>query len=250
MLKHQHKTLAKTLDYIIRRSPGEYGLFWDPDHTMPWKEFYHALQQDHSLRFVRESTIRELMLLGIELPFVFDGGLLRLRPEFAQDYPLASDVPKRLYYAIKPQKLVYTQDNGLKSAGRRFVALCSERSSALQFAARTATDPILLEILAKEAFEAGVVFYAGGQGLYLVESAPAQFIIFPKIRRSLVGSLSPPAGKPKKKLSPATPAGSFVVMSHHLQSSGIGEPFGKQMKSDSKEGRKKDRRKERHKREI
>src|SRR5208337_4911171 len=99
MLKHQPKTLAKILDYIARRSPGEHGLFWDPDGGMPWKEFYWVLQEDPSLRFVRESTIRELALLGIELPFALDGKLLRLRPEVAcPRYPSASEVPERLYF--------------------------------------------------------------------------------------------------------------------------------------------------------
>ena len=123
MLKHQPKTLAKTLDYIIWRSPGEYGLFWDPDGTMPWKDFYWALQEDLSLRFVRQSTIRELTLLGIELPFALDGNLLRLRPEFALPvYPPASDVPERLYFGLKPKNLAHTQKFGLISTRRRFVA--------------------------------------------------------------------------------------------------------------------------------
>ncbi len=78
--QYNPKTLAKTLSYIAYQAPAEYGLFWDPDGTMPWKELYWALQEDPSLRFVREGIVRELNYLpGCELPFALEGNLLRLR---------------------------------------------------------------------------------------------------------------------------------------------------------------------------
>ena len=157
MLKHQPKTLAKILDYIARRSPGEHGLFWDTDGAMPWKEFYWALQEDPSLRFVRESTIRELALLGIELPWKLDGNMLRLCPEVARpSYPPASDVPERLYFGLRPKNMVRTQEIGLNSSRRRFIAVCADRDLALRIAKRREQSPILIEILAREASGKGV----------------------------------------------------------------------------------------------
>ena len=142
MLKHQPKILAKTLDYISRHSPGEHGLFWDPDGTMPWKELYWAMQEDPSLRFVRESTIREIGSLGIELPFVLDGSRLRLVAEVGSpQYPPASEVPGRLTSGIRAKNMVYVQDNGLKSVGRPFVALCADRELALRIAKRREPEP-------------------------------------------------------------------------------------------------------------
>ncbi|SPF45392.1 Phosphotransferase KptA/Tpt1 [Syntrophobacter sp. SbD1] len=251
MLKHQPKTLTKTLDYVARRSPGEHGLFWDPDGTMPWKEFYWALQQDISLRFVRESTIRELTLLGMELPFALDGNLLRLRPEFGPPvYPVASEVPERLYFGLKPKNLVHTHNIGLKSARRRFVTLCAERELALRIAVRTEEDPILIEILAREAHESGLSFLVAGQDFYLVESVPVEFILFPKLRQDPADRL---AASLKKKVqpSPAIAPGSFIVQPHHLQAPGAGaKQSGKGAKKDTKGGWKKEGRKERRKREI
>jgi putative RNA 2'-phosphotransferase len=247
MLKHQPKTLAKTLGYIITHSPGEYGLFWDPDGTMPWKEFYSALQQDLSLRFVRQSTIHELTLLGIKLPFALDGNLLRLRPEFAPPvYAPASDVPKRLYFGLKPKKLVYTQETGLRSSRRRFVPVCSERELALRIARRDEENPILIEILAREACQSGLSILAAGLHLYLVESVPVEFIVFPQVRQDLAERLATPARKPEAKPSHPVAPGSFIVQTHHLEASGLGKPA----KKGAKGGWKKEGRKERHKREI
>jgi putative RNA 2'-phosphotransferase len=251
MLKHQPKTLAKTLDYITWHSPGEYGLFWDPEGTMPWKEFYWALQEDFSLRFVRQSTIRELTLLGIELPFVLDGTLLRLRPEFVLPaYSPASDVPMRLYFGLKPKSMVYTQQIGLKSTRRRFVPVCCERELALRIARRDEKSPIPIEILAREACQSGLSFLAAGPHLYLVESVPAQFILFPKVRQDMAERLAAPARMPQVQPSPPAAPGSFIVQTRHLEAAGTGKPSKKGPKKDPKSGWKKEGRKDRHKREI
>ncbi|MGC9965425.1 MAG: hypothetical protein ABSE08_08465 [Syntrophobacteraceae bacterium] len=248
MLKHQPKTLARTLEYIAIRSPGEYGLFWDPDGAMPWKEFYWALQEDPSLRFVRESTVRELGLLGMELPFVLDGSRLRLVPETIKpEYPAASEVPERLYLGLRPKNMVYIQKNGLHSAGKRLLALCSERELALRIAKRREQAPILIEILAREASGSGLSFFVAGPHLYLAESVPVEFIVFPKIRRDLLERPAERVPKREEKPSPAVAPGSFTVQPHHLQAS---QPSGKGMKKDARSGWKKDSRKERHKRDL
>jgi putative RNA 2'-phosphotransferase len=248
MLKHQPKTLAKTLDYIARRSPGEHGLFWDPDGAMPWKEFYWVLQEDPSLRFVRESTIRELGLLGIDLPFLLDGNRLRLVPEIDKpEYPPASDVPERLYAGLSPKKMVHTQKNGLDSAGRKFLPLCSDRQLALRIAKRREQEPILIEVLAGEASGHGLSFFVAGPHLYLAESIPAQFIVFPKIRRDLAERLAQQVARRAEKPSPPPAPGSFTVQPHHLQAS---KPGGKETKKNTKAEWKKERRKERHKRDF
>lgn len=204
MLKHQPKTLARTLDYIARRAPGEYGLFWDPDGTMPWKEFYWALQEDPALRFVRESTIREIGLLGIDLPFVLDGSRLHLVSEISTPgYPPASDVPERLYLGLRPKNMVDTQKNGLHCAGRPFLALCAGRELALRIAKRREQAPILIEILARAAAGNGLCFFVAGPDLFLAESVPVEFIVFPKIRRDFAERLAERV--PKREEKPSLP---------------------------------------------
>jgi putative RNA 2'-phosphotransferase len=251
-LKHHLKTLAKTLDYIARRSPGEYGLFWDPDGTMPWKEFYWALQEDPSLRFVRESTIREIGLLGIPLSFALDGSRLRLVSEVDRPgYPAASEVSGRLYFGLRPRNMVYAPDNGLKAASRPFIALCTDREFALRIAKRREQEPVLIEILAREVSGKGISFLVAGPQLYLVESIPAEFILFPKVRHDLAERVGEHVRRPRAKPAPAVSPGSFTVQQHHIQTYGPPGEFAPKREQKDKRGEwKKQSRKERHKRDM
>ena len=120
--QYNPKTLAKTICYITCHAPAEYGLFWDPDATMPWKELYWALQEDPTLRFIRESHIRELTYLGLELPFVLDGNLLRLMPNWPQpSYPLTDSPPERLYFACRRKQYSILREHGITASRRPYL---------------------------------------------------------------------------------------------------------------------------------
>ncbi|MGC9194615.1 MAG: RNA 2'-phosphotransferase [Syntrophobacteraceae bacterium] len=250
MLKDKPGTLAKTLDFIGRHSPAEFGLFWDPDATMPWKEFYWALQEDSSLRFVRESTIRELTLVGVELPFILDANLLRLRPEVGwHGYPVATEVPRRLYFGLKPRQLASAMEQGIRAARRSYVALCQDRELAVRIAKRTEQSPIVVEILAEEALRSGLRFFFAGLQLYLVESVATKFINFPTLRREKAEKLAAPVKK-SKPAPPPCPAGSFIVEAHHLVLGGSSKAGSKGSNRESKGGWKRSGRTERHKRDV
>lgn len=251
-IKSQHRTLARTLAFIGWHSPSDFGLFWNSDGTMPWKEFYWALQEDPELRFVRTATIQELTLLGIELPFCIEQSCLRLNAAYPTPvYASAHDVPERLYFAIKPNNLDYAQEFGLKPSSRPFLPLCSDRELALRIARRRESDPILIEVKAREAHEAGIPILMAGEKLYLVETVPRDYLLIPLVRRELREKVMHTAPPKKKVTAPPSP-GSFTVQSHYIHPPGhAGETTGKGGPGKkSKGGWKKESRKERYKRSI
>jgi putative RNA 2'-phosphotransferase len=252
--KHHPRTLAKTLTTIAWRSPAELGLFWDPDGSMPWKELYLALHEDPELRFVRDSHIRELALLGMEIPFLVDGNKVRLRPGFtAPVYAAAMSVPERLYMAVRPSGVISFKTNGLRSAGRPLSPLFADRALALRVAARRHEEPLPVEVLAGGALASGVSFLDAGPGLFLVKEVPAEFLILPVVRQE---DAEPPAARSRAKPQKVAPTpvspGSFMVEPGHL----FAIPAA--TKSDNASGKqarrnddwKKERRRERRKRDI
>ncbi len=251
MLKHQPKTLAKTLAFIGYHSPAEFGLFWDHDGTMPWKEFYWALQEDPGLRFVREATLKELALLGVDMPFVLDGKLLRLAPGVdPPSHPLAAEPPGRLYFAIRPNIVARAQEIGLSPAGRAFLPVCAERELAFRIARRREPEPVLIEVQGRHAFDSGIPFLVAGPMLYLVGHIPPEFLIFPLVRENLFEK--PARQKQASAPRPVSPTpGTFIVRPQHVQLlPAPGEKSVKPGVKKEKNGWKKGSRKERHKREI
>lgn len=217
----QPKTLAKTLLYIACHEPGEHGLFWNADGAMPWKEFYWALQEDPSLRFIREGHIRELGYLLSDFPLELREGWLRLKGETpVPDYPAVSEVPARLFAAIRRQRHPVVSERGLTATSRPFIPLARDRELALRLGKRRDSDPVVVDILASEAAAAGVIFRKVSDQLYLAEFVPASFLILPPLRQHALSELAARKEAKSKKTAP-TPlpgmAGSFLMDAARFQ---------------------------------
>lgn len=218
-MKYIQRTLAKTISYIGYHSPGDYGLFWDDNGTMPWKEFHWALQREPDLGFVRASTLHELQQLGCSLPFVLDGRLLRLRDGVTHTpYPLLIP-PSRLYYGCLRKNLQHAREFGLVSHQRRYVALASQQTLAVSIARRRDPQPVVIEIQAAKAQHDGIAFRLAGEYLYLVEALPPQYLVFPLISTKTRGQVGKGDQKDRRSQAPTSVAsgGSFQISVEHLR---------------------------------
>ena len=258
-----HKTLAKILTTMACTLPHEYGLFWDDDGTMPWKEFYWALQEDPRLRFVRESTLRELALLGHALPFALDGSRLRLAAGALTSLRRFSVEPAdRLFTGIHLRHLVVARQEGLRAVHRSYVPLWAERDTAERMARRRTAHPLVLEVRAREAHAAGSLFYQAGEGFFLTRAVDAAYVVFPLAALDEAAQREPNV-PPRRALKPRSTddfpsdAGSFRVEPRHLEglyrNRAAEEPHAKPpsgKKRSEKGGWKKAARSERRKREV
>ena len=157
---------------------------------MPWKDFYWTLQEDPSLRFVRETHIREIIYLGIALPFALDGSMIRLNAEFpAPIYPGVVNVPERLFFSCPIKQFPGIREHGLR-ASRRSLVLTADKDLAARIARRRTKEPITIEVFASKAVETGVEFRQAGPLLFLVDSIPAVFLLLPKLRDDVLAEIS------------------------------------------------------------
>lgn len=239
MARYLPKTLAKTISYIAYHAPAEYGLFWDSNGTMPWKEFYWALQEDPSLRFVRQSHIQELNYLQITVPFTVEDNLLRLQSQFpAPTYPVAEHVPNRLFCACARKHVGFASKHGLLATGRSFLTVCADKDLAVRIGTRRDPQPSVVEIFAERAADDGIVFRSAGAELYLVESIPTDYLHVPPVREEELLRLT---AKKREKLPPRTQRdpspGSFVVSLGHFQET-LGEKPSKAANQKGKKSQK------------
>lgn len=216
--QYMPRTLAKALTYMAFHSPDEFGLFWDSNGTMPWKELYWALQEDPTLRFVREAHLREITYLGIDLPFILDGNKLHLKGDLSRiDYPIETVVPERLYYGCRRKQYEFIKRHGLSPSGRTYVPLAVRPDLALRIGMRRDEMPIMIEILASKAAISGIQFRKAGPELFLAATVPVDYILFPLLRQDAV--LRKEVKPKKEKDSEAAKApthGSFFPDMHAL----------------------------------
>ena len=254
--RYMPKTLAKIISYIIYESPAESGLFWRPDGTMPWKELYRSMQEDPSLRFVREAHVKEITLLGLDLPATLEGGILRLKPGYpAPSYPVADQPPERLYYCCRRKSLPVVRLHGLAASGRPFIPLAAEKELALRIGRRRDPEPILIEVEARKASLAGISFLKAGPELYLTQAVPVENLICPLVREGETLQTAAKRKKEKTSTKPTTTAtpGSFFMSSDQLRDSSgekTGVVKGKRKGKAAADDWKRQSRKERQKRSV
>lgn len=255
--RYNPKTLARTLTYVGYHSPAEFGLFWDPDGSMPWKEFYWALQEDPSLRFVREGHLKELAFLGIQIPFRVQAGFLRLKDEFPPpQYPSIPSPPERLFYPCRQRHSAFPREHGLSPTNRSFVPLFAEKDFAMAIGKRRHAEPIIVEVLSGKASARGFPVLQAGPALYLMYAVPPDCLVFPRLREDHPQDIHEKKQHNKKESSTKKEAqtpGSFILNISHLdelQRDRVSQKERSGKKRDKESDWKRASRKERNKRTL
>lgn len=217
----QPQQLAKILRTVAVVTPAEYGLFWDKDGSMPWKEFFWALQREEDLRFVRENHIREIELAGIDLPFRLEEGRLNLK-EPPPEYPIA--IPDNyLFIAVPLRGVPFLKTKGiLLPSNRSYIALWSDPDESLRMAKPSTVDKYIVVTVDPEKLPAHT-FYLAGERLFLTDQAiPPHALILPLVSEKELNELrearKEKAHKPQKEKTSTVRApnisdihGSFIL---------------------------------------
>lgn len=81
--------------------------------------------------------------------------------------------PAILFHGTSPEAAKVIMRDGLKPMSRHYVHLSIERAMALEVGQRKSKLPVLIEIDARRAHEAGVAFYEGNEKVWLADVVPA-----------------------------------------------------------------------------
>lgn len=155
-MMREYNRIAKIIWQAAYRNPGSYGLFWDDDETMPLKEFLWACNRDPELRIVTGDYLRQLTLLGVDLPFAVEGPKLRLlqpKPLYAE-----TDPPETLYYGASLASVPLIAKKGIAPPSHRsYTGLWVEAEKALLYG-KPSDKKIPIRVNTIKASKSGVVF--------------------------------------------------------------------------------------------
>jgi putative RNA 2'-phosphotransferase len=86
--------------------------------------------------------------------------------------------PSVLFHGTAPAVVSLIKSSGLLPMGRQYVHLSVNESIAVEVGRRKANRPIVLRILAADAYAHGLRFYEGNEKVWLADHVPSDFIVF------------------------------------------------------------------------
>jgi len=168
--------LSKFLSFILRHDPAKYDLDLDKHGYTATEKVLEVLQK----RFThfKEEDLLDLVKADPKGRFEIKGDKIRATyghsvevvPEAESTLP-----PEVLYHGTSEESVERILSEGLKPMDRQFVHLSMTKKDAYMVGSRHTHEPIVLEILARDAAESGIKFYKEGK-LFLAKEVPAEYI--------------------------------------------------------------------------
>ena len=116
-------------------------------------------------------------------PLRYEVVCTRIRARYRHSIPVEAPgspvvPPEWLYHGTSPAAFSAIHVDGLKPQDRQFVHLSTTQQDALAVGKRHSADAVVITVLARHAFEAGLTFYQASPGIYLAREIPASYLRF------------------------------------------------------------------------
>ncbi|MBD2768872.1 RNA 2'-phosphotransferase [Hymenobacter sp. BT664] len=174
----QNTRLSKFLSLHLRHTPEAIGLSLQEGGWVGVDELLAACAA-HGVSISR-SQLTELVVGNDKRRFAFDAVGTRIRAQQGHsvevDLQLTPAVPPAvLYHGTAPAALPAIRREGLQKMNRHHVHLSPDEETARRVGARRG-KPVILVTDAQALHTAGVVFYESGNGVWLVDQVPPQYL--------------------------------------------------------------------------
>lgn len=173
--------LSKFLAVMLRHHPEDFGITLDEFGFTSLDPVWQAIENKFDNRYNHQDVLDVVAgdKQGKKRYEIVHG---KIRAMYGHSAPEVSyppiEPPDLLYHGTSPQAEGKIKAEGLQSLGRQYVHLTTNIELATTVAVRHASQPVLLIIRAKEAYQAGIVFYQAETEHYLVKHLPPKFIEF------------------------------------------------------------------------
>ena len=169
---------SKFLSLHLRHQPQQLGLTLAPGGWVPVADLLAACAT-HGHPLTRDE-LEDIVEDNDKQRFAFDESGERIRAQ--QGHSVAVDLqldsaepPAVLYHGTVPAALPAIRQHGLQKMNRHHVHLSADEATARRVGQRRG-QPLLLAVDAAALHRAGGVFYRSGNGVWLVEAVPPQYL--------------------------------------------------------------------------
>ncbi|WP_456420645.1 RNA 2'-phosphotransferase [Thermococcus sp.] len=169
--------VSKLIAYILRHSPGEFGLKPDEEGFVPLKELVNALRRVYP--DVTCDFVREIVENDPKGRYEIRGNKIRARYGHSFEVTLNHEEDREtkiLYHGTPRRNLGRIMKGGLKPMKRQFVHLTTSGKEALETGRRHGKDVVLLIIDADCLRKRALRIYKAGKKVRIVKHVPSECI--------------------------------------------------------------------------
>ncbi len=189
--------LGRVLTGILRHFPDRYQLTMDPNGWVSLPQIVRAVSQKHpAYHWLRVSHL--VAIAETDAKGRYEVRDDRIRATYGHTLEIELDlptenVPDHLYYPVTAEEAAIVLEVGLKPSDRKKVHLSKTAADAHAAGSVRTPEPVILEVDAQRARDAGIVIMQAGKTVFLTDSVPAEFL-----RRIEV----PPPAEPESEPGP------------------------------------------------
>ncbi|SMC00233.1 phosphotransferase KptA/Tpt1 [Hymenobacter roseosalivarius DSM 11622] len=174
----QNQALSKTLSYVLRHKPEEFGLALDAEGWVSVADLLSALQaRQHQ---VTQAQLYEVVATNDKKRFSLSAAGAKIRAN--QGHSVAVELglapttpPELLYHGTATRFLASIRASGLHSGSRQHVHLSADPAAAVAVGSRHG-KPVVLTVQAGRLHRTGGQFYLSANGVWLTVSVPPEYL--------------------------------------------------------------------------
>lgn len=229
------KQFRKILAYILERHPGEFGLIPDAAGYVKTKDLLKALNETDEWRHIRESGIKELLLVDKDPPVEIEGNRIRARQrDHLPQVEPAPEPPKILYTSVRKKAYPHVLEKGISSPGSAGVILSQDSDMATRIGRRKDREAVLITVHTAREAGRSVAFSRFTDMIYLADHIPPEIFTGPPLPKTAEKAKKPSPAKPK---TTQPGAGSYSVTPEMIHAGAAKKPKDKTKKTDWKKDR-------------
>lgn len=173
--------LCKEISYALRHAPWEYELEMDEEGFAPLSQLLYAINEESKYpKVIEENDIFHVMELSDKKRLEISGE--KIRALYGHSIPMhikkeKAEPPDVLYHGTAKRFLSSIKEQGLLPMSRQYVHLSVDLETAMQVGKRHDSEPVILKIDAKSAYNSGIKFYIGNDKVWLCDRIPCNYFL-------------------------------------------------------------------------
>ena len=172
-------SLSKEISYALRHRPQDYGLVLDEYGWTSLDALINALSRQKRYSSLTINDIELVIAASDKTRFEINGDKIRALYGHSTDSLIVrspTQPPDILYHGTAQRFVDSIFDSGLISKDRQYVHLATDTKTAELVGRRRDSEPVIIIVDAKLAWDKGILFYDAGHGIWLADFIPAEYL--------------------------------------------------------------------------